>query len=169
MYRSTRSSYWRDLPNIPNPMSIALGNLCYIAASSIQTTLYVFISASILVFQELRKRMNEICCKIPVDETAFLSTVLDRWRHHHDLACSLVEKINRCFGCCLLFTIISSNMTFVKYTCQAINGYQSPDVKPDSIRSYILQVVVVFFRLIVILWVSQKLKFEVCIIQNYII
>lgn len=161
MYRSTTLASWKDLPLFSQPIAIVLANLAYVSASTIQATLYVFICASILLLQELKERLSH--SKIKCSSQMLLE--LEQWRRHHDLVLSLIEKINNCFCPCLLITLIYSNSIFVRFTCNAINNYQW-GAKESIVFTFFLPVVVVFLRLISIIYPSHMMKIEVSIIDR---
>lgn len=157
MYQSWYLTYYRDLPNISKPVAVGLGNVSHVAATSIQGTLYVFICASTLIFRELRERMSFIrrnnrksCAEFYLE--------LERWRQYHDLACSFVGKINRCFGPCLLITVIYSYAAIVKYSLQFVNHKAS--ATGEDIRG-LVNLAIAFMRLFMLLYASQTLELEV--------
>lgn len=160
MYRSTRQEYWKKLPYISEMFSLLIANLSYISTRSILATLVVLISVPIFIFKELEKRMKTISHNQNRNSALILAIQLEKWRKHHDLACSAVDDINFCFGPCLLIYLIFASNVFVRYPCWCIIQYQW-GAESDLIGSYILQVVVVLINFLVILYPAQKLKTEV--------
>lgn len=128
------------------------------SATCIQATLFVSIWAAIIIFQELGSQMKELCQNNSMD-SAMASARLERWRRHHDIGCFFVERINRCFGTCLLFSLIYANVTTIKYSCQAVTSYQNG--KTSRIGPYLLEIVIAFWRMFMIVYAAQKMKIEV--------
>ena len=121
-YLSRQSIYWKNL-YVRDKLAIVFGNLSYFSASLVLTTLVTFISVSIFVLKELRGRMNFIYKNQSKMNPLQLSLELEKWRQHHQLACSFIDNINVCFGPCLLVNliyaisvlIIQSSVGVVKY------------------------------------------------------
>lgn len=138
------------------------GNVTHVAASCIQMTLFVLIFASILLFQELKFRMETISMNWNSNkfDHSNLFLELDTWRHHHDIVCILVERINRCFGPCLLIRLSYTFVIFVKYSCQSLTQFQSGD-KDNGLVAYLLLLMIVSVRMFMILYVSHNMQVEV--------
>lgn len=173
MYQSMDSSYWKKIPNISHNLAIILGNISHVAASCIQTTLFVLISASMLLLETLMIKMETIAIhwseKIPSKKDHSLLLVkLEKWRRCYDIVCLLVERINQCFGPCILITLSYTFGIFVKYSCQALTQFQSGD-KEKRFLAYLLTLTIVSFRLINILYASHHMHLAVRILNlNYI-
>lgn len=129
------------------------------SATCIQATLFVFIWTAIIIFQELGSQMQELCCQNNCMDSTRLCEKLERWRRHHDISCFFVERVNRCFGTCLLFSLIYANVTTIKYSCQAITSYQNGNT--SRIGPYLLEIVIAFSRMFMIVYAAQKMKIEV--------
>jgi len=161
MYRSIKQTYWSDIPNIPHPLAITLGNLSYMSAGSVFATMLAFIFIPIILLKELKRRMNTILIHNTNQISSNkLSTELENWRKHHDLVCCLADDINQCFGPCLLIFLLYANIVFIEYTSGAVLEY--PTMKTGkTFASQILKVVIVLVDLFVILYPAQTLKDEV--------
>ncbi len=164
MYQSVNSSYWKDIPYVPHGVAVGLGNLSHVAATCIQTTLFVFIAASVIFFEELKHRMEAISDDWNNDyyegDSTRLRMVLEKWRQCHEMVSLFVERVNRCFGPCLLITLSYSFGVFVKYSCQALTQFQSGD-KEKRLNAYLLTLTIVLFRICTIIAVSQFMQLEV--------
>lgn len=160
MYRSTRQVYWKYLFYVPRPLAIALGNLSYISASLVLTTLVAFISIAMVVLRELKRRMDFIYQNHNKINPTQLSLALENWRKHYELTCSLVDSINSCFGPCLLTFLMFACNVFIRYSGMAIIKYEKGN-SAETIISYILEVVVVLIHFFVIVYPSQIVKIEV--------
>ena len=167
MYQSMGSSYWKGIPNISQNFAIILGNLSHVAASCIQTTLFVLISASMLLFENLKTQMETIAIhwseknlQPSKNDRSLFSLQLEKWRRCYDMVCLLVERINQCFGPCILITLSYTFGIFVKYSCQALTQFQSGD-KEKRLLAYLFTLTIVSFRIINILYASHHMHLAV--------
>lgn len=172
MYRSRNSSYWGEIYapnywtrlNFPRPLAKAFGNLSYVSSSSILTTLVSFISISIFVLKELRRRMHFIRKNKNEMNTLQFTLELEKWRRHHQLACSLIDDINFCFGPCLLLVyLIFTSSVFVINSSIVVVKFENGNGGNSIVASYILEMVAVFIIFFVIIYPSQILKTELII------
>lgn len=141
-------------------MAVALANISYISANVILVALVAFIYVSIIILQELKMRMKSICQKNYHFEELF-SLELESWRKQHDLACSLVEHVNDCFGPCLLIYLIFSVSIFVRNPSATIKEYYEVSSNLEVVESNILGLAFVLAHFFVILYPSHVLKHEV--------
>lgn len=165
MYRSTYSFYWNEINRQTNvkigqPMAVTLANISYISANLILAALVAFIYVSIIILQELKMRMKSICQK-NYHSAQLFSLELENWRKQHDLACSLVEHVNDCFGPCLLIYLIFSVSIFVRNPSATIKEYYEVNSNLEVIESNILGFAFVLAHFFVILYPSHALKHEV--------
>lgn len=166
MYRSTFSFYWNEINRqtyvkIGQPLAVALANVSYISANLILAALVAFIYASIVILQELKRRMKSIYQKPYHSEQREFSLELENWRKQHDLACSLIEHVNDCFGPCLLIYLIFSISIFVRNPSAAIKELYEVNSDKVVIESNILGFIFVLTHFFVILYPSHVLKREV--------
>ena len=167
MYQSFDGNYWKNIPYVPRYVAVALGNISHVAANCIQTTMCVLIFSSMLLFQVLKTRMestsviwNKKDGFQSQDDRSYWSQELEKWRQHHDIVCIFVERINRCFGPCLLITLSYTFGIFVKYSCQSLTQFQSGD-KGNRLIAYLLMLMIVSVRILIILYVSHNMQVEV--------
>ena len=159
MYRSMGSFYWQNLENIRRPYAIALANVCHLSATLILATLVTFISVPIVILKELNRRMDQIY-RSHRNSPIILSLELEKWREHHDLACSLIENTNSCFGPCLLIYLAFAITSSVRIPSVTIKECYEKGDKIVIARN-ILGLTFIIIQFFGILYAAQTLKKEV--------
>lgn len=116
-YQSLDSTHLMGLPYISQPVAIALSNVTYFVAMTIQTLFCVLVFTTALLFKTLISRLSTIS----KDSGRAGSLMVDEWRKHYEMICRLIEEINSCFGLILIITFGHCFVTSAKFSTQIFN------------------------------------------------
>lgn len=89
--------------------------------------IWVLVRTTSIIFSVLKQRMKELLEKeqepIELDEVR-------KWKLHHGLVCSLIKRINDCFGAVNLLMMVHTFVTFIYNIYQFVNCMKNHQIPP---------------------------------------
>lgn len=113
----------------------------------------------VVILKELNRRLDQIN-RNHRNSPMILSLELEKWREHHDLACSLTDNINSSFGPCLLIYLAFAISSSVRIPSVTIKEYYEKGDKIVTGKN-ILGLTFIMLQFFAILYAAQTLKKEV--------
>jgi len=180
-----RTNSLKGLPNIRFDYALTMTVLSRLSAVTVQTIFLVCVSVARLLFKDLNSRMQAVftvhqedaaCSKkdgymttrsINMDNMA--SRSMEYWFRYYDSVCTLVERINHCFGLILVITLCHNIIYTIRYSTLLFEMFVSknPNFCTVQITTLIrgLALFSTIYRLWIILFESNLMRLKVIFIE----
>ena len=128
------------------------------------------ISTCRLLFRELNLRVQTLSRKVDrygndVDHSSRFGFEFEKWFRHYDSVCTLVGKINRCFGLILVVTLSHSVVISIRYGTMVVAMAESKNPNRCTVAVFflirVLSLLGIHIRLWAIIIKSHQMYVEV--------
>ena len=118
-----------DYNNIMIPIILSILSQVQVFPITIIILIWILVRTTSIIFSVLKERMKELLeqdNKVPIE----LDEVRT-WKLHHGLVCSLIKRINNCFGTVNLIIMIQTFITFIYNIYQFVNCMKNHQIPPS--------------------------------------
>ena len=171
------------LPYLRFEYALAMTVLSRLSAVTVQTIFLVCVSTARLLFKDLQNRLQDLFT-IPVTDAAVGNKIimvnkagsgrqtmnndkakLESWLRYHDSVCTLVERINHCFGLILVITLCHNIIYSIRYSTLVFEMVGTHNTNLCTVVMTSLIRVSALFSIVLKMWTifveSHRLSLEV--------
>ncbi len=154
---ATPTSSLNKLPNFSFNIALTLCILSRLSAITVQSILYIMISTCRLLFLELNFRVHTLSRIVDrygndSNYSSRFALEFEKWFRHYDSVCTLVGKINRCFGLILVVTLSHGVVISIRYGTLVVAMAESKNPNRCTVAVFFLIRVLSLLGIIIRLW-----------------